>query len=238
VILVLLAAILLRPRFAGQRVLEAQREAGTGPGVLRAPLLPKAPGLSVTEAPVPPPSDEGVLSSSAPPPPPGEKPPADIVTYLKKLREIEERRIALGSDFGPAMEMLREALGMRAAADEETRSQHSQSISGGYDTYYQKWDQLRADFDAIPAPAACQTLALRYRDALYRYSAAITRIWSAFKSRDMSALSAMRPTLQGDINRQLSAADEALDQLCQTYHIHKPFDIRKDSGLDSSLLEF
>ncbi|MCC6441987.1 MAG: zinc ribbon domain-containing protein [Armatimonadetes bacterium] len=228
VLLLLLAAIFLfRPGLMGPRVLESENPAAHG-------------AIGVTQAPAPLPAGEGVLSANTPPPvsPQPQSAPADVVEYLAKLRSIEERRMALGSDFGPALEMLKGAQGMRGLADEGARSEQSGKISEGYDEYYQKWDQLRSDFNALQVPASCQPLHESYREALHRYTAATTRIWSAFKGGDTSALMSMQSTLQSEINRYLDSADGTLEQLCRTYNIRKPFDIHRDSGMDSSILGF
>ena len=172
---------------------------------------------------------------------PGQLPP-DVTAYLKFLKEIEDRRIALSNDTSGATAMLDTAHQMQAnQSDPDQQSQTAPNnvnkISQGFTDYNTKWQTLVGDFRNQSAPPACTGLANQYWLFLTGYAKVISQLQVALLNGDIGAAMGAQGAqgAQKQIDTQALQADDALSQLCARYNAPKPFSIQPD-GASSSLL--
>lgn len=162
--------------------------------------------------------------------------PADILAYLEHIRKIEDQRKNMRTDLSPAFDMLKKAYNIQYDAEDEAREKDKKDISGGIDSYTDKWQKIVSSFNEVKAPAGCDKLASAYGDALGRYSETMIKIQVALDKGDASALYAMYGNAQSDVDTALAKADEALSTTCKSYGIDKNFSIDTDKGVGSLLV--
>ena len=223
------------------------------------PALAAAPPL--TNAPTAPPTPAPPLTS-APTVGPGQLPP-DVAAYLKFLKGIEDRRVALdNTDYSAINEAITQAVNTQNAqnaqkvADEENDGASSPSpqnssnsgsqINQPLGDYEMKWQALISDFRSQSPPEACSLLAKNYYLFISDDSTGVDKLHVGILNKLDSSNRANDSSGPGDLASDLlkthakqdqegAAADDALTQLCARYNAPKPFSI-KPEGASSSLL--
>jgi hypothetical protein len=223
--------------FAGKQAglfTQAQVHTPDGPSVLQADA-PRPEGPSVLQADAPRPEGPSMLQTETLKPPEKNPPPKHVIDWLEHLRKIEMKRRAMRNDFTPALDMLKNALSMKAEIEEEQQVEKQQNISQGYEKYAQNWYQLVNDYQSVQPPPECKKLADTYYVALQNYVQFMLKIQEAMHKQDISALMNMRGSAQGNVDQQLVQSDVELAIVCRQYDIRKYFDIEADSDMKSML---
>jgi hypothetical protein len=255
-ILIILAALILRSIFSDKSVTQAEN-------------VPAPPAQSVTNAP-PPAVTAGPSVTNAPPPqapppappiqtPPEKKVPKEVVDYLNFLQQVERTRQALLKDTMRAvglaagqaqadslMDMLNMAFDDNAPSTQQPK--RASGVEKELSTHMQNWNQLVRYFDSVPAPQQCSALAGNYRAVLTTETSRINAIcttvggtnWSDMDSikKSLSQLEAMKtdPNLQGGIDKAVETADTSLGDICTFYGITKPFEVKKEGDAGGSII--
>lgn len=170
---------------------------------------------------------QGVKSPSPQPPPP------EVVDWLEHLRRIEMKRRQMRNDFSPALDMLKTALSMKTELEEEQVQSKQEQLQQGYEKYAQNWYGLLREYRSQPAPPACKVLADTYDVALQNYIQVMLQIQEAIQKEDISGLTKMRGTAQGNVDQQLVQSDVELGKVCYQFKIRKEFSIQPDTSLDT-----
>lgn len=197
------------------------------------------------------------LTTSAGTPGPAPLDPADVIDYLKFLKEIERQRITLvKSNEGQikALVPMTEAGNLGAMMKDNeadisrAQNQTYSNIQNKISEMSNQWLALSSRFQQRRPPQSCQQLANYYYDALGKTSAAIISVANAFSqamqglsSGDMSKVSGIVEKLQGmdgsgegspsqAVDQSCEKADSELAAVCDKFRIHKDFDIRADGG--------
>jgi len=217
----------------GPSVLQAGTPQTEGPSVLQADA-PKPAGPSILQADAPKPGPS-VLQADAPKIEPGTPVSPRVIDWLEHLKRIEMRRRAMRNDFTPALEMLKNALSLKAEIEEDQQIEKQQNISEGYKKYAQNWYQLVQDYQSVPPPTECKKLADTYDAALLNYVQFMLQIQESMHKQDISALMNMRGSAQGNVDQQLIQSDVELSIVCRQYEVRKDFSIEADSDMKSML---
>jgi len=177
-------------------------------------------------------------------PPPPE--PADVVDYLKFLKDVERQRVAL------VKQQTAGALGMSASLpgsnllaemqqkEEDIQRSHEQT----YEHFQAKimewqgqWNILSQHFLSKPPPQSCQQLRDKYYDMLGKTAGAmvslansLSQAFSGNAEKALESLSSMRGTASQSIDDACAAADEELASVCGKFRLRKDFDIKPDGG--------
>jgi hypothetical protein len=197
------------------------------------------------------------LTTSAGTPGPAPLDPADVIDYLKFLKEIERQRITLvKSNEGTLKTLVPMTEGgnimaqMQGNEADISRAQNQtySNIQSKISDMSNQWLELSTRFQQRRPPQSCQQLANYYYDALGKTSAAIISVANAFSqamqglsSGDMSKVSGIVEKLQGmdgsgtgspsqSVDSACDKADSELASVCDKFRIHKDFDIRSDGG--------
>lgn len=213
---------------------QAQVRTPEGPSVLQADA-PRPEGPSVLQADAPRPEGPSMLQADAPKP--QEKPPAPkhVIDWLEHLKRIEMKRRAMRNDFTPALDMLKNALSLKAEIEEEQQVEKQQNISQGYEKYAQNWYQLVSEYQSVQPPPECKKLADTYYVALQNYVQFMLKIQESMHKQDIGALMNMRGSAQGNIDQQLVQSDVELAIVCRQLDVRKDFSIEADSDMKSML---
>ncbi|MDW8105350.1 MAG: hypothetical protein RMK92_10105 [Armatimonadota bacterium] len=202
------------------------------------------PGGNVLLAPAPQLPDTNMLRAEAEAPPqPQEqpqRPPDDIIDYLKHLQRIETQRQAMQRDLTPALNAFVNAVAMRATIDEQEFQQRMSAVQQTPQDYSQRWSQLSQLFEAKQPPPACQPLHESYRKMLASTIAYMTKIYLALQQAQtdpntaLQVLSQMQGTASTDVDTQILQANIELQQLLDKYDLRRyfpGFTISGDAGL-------
>jgi hypothetical protein len=197
------------------------------------------------------------LTTSAGTPGPTPLDPAEVIDYLKFLKDIERSRIVLVkqnegqikalipmTEAGNLMAQMKDNEGDISKAQNDTYNNMQKKISD----ISSQWLELSNRFQARRPPQSCQQLANYYYDALGKTSSAIVSVANAFSqamqgmsSGDTSKVSDIVTKLQGmdgsgmgspskAVDDACGKADSELGAVCDKFRIHKDFDIRPDGG--------
>lgn len=200
------------------------------PSVLEA-QPPKIEAPSMLQA-QPPKVDAPSVVAAEPP----KAPPKHIVDWLEHLRRIEARRQRMERNVAPVMGMLVQAMAARAAAAsgiaqgdlekaEADYEREREKLRQGYQQRQREWAQLLRDFQAVPPPPECKTLADTYYAALSHYITTITQIEQDLIEGDLGGLTGLLGSVQSELDAKLARADEELTRVCEHYSIPKSFAI-------------
>lgn len=225
VALILALAVARKP---GQQVVRTEvPPVKPGPPVTQAPVNPMTPGPAVTQAKTPPPMQ---LPKKPPAPP-------EVVDYLKFVRAVEERRVAMRDAqaeyllkkyvSGGLSKILTDMIGQLASPEEPT-PQTDQPMED-LKTVAAAWENLLRAFDSRESPPQCRDLAGTYRTALGQYCNAMAKLFAAAARGDIGAVSQLS-SQQDEIDKNLIAANEELGKVCDEYGIKREFNITPDKG--------
>ena len=180
---------------------------------------------------------------------PGEAAPqaTDVEDYLRFLKDVEKRKMALIKDFTTralmqsATEKQQE---VDAASSDDASKQFIPKINKGNEDFAPKWDQLLVQkyFLTKTPPQSCRDLQQKYYDHLGKIESMFTQLHNALEQassdpgKALSALTDMQGTASSEADASARSADDALADVCDKYRIRKDFDIKTDSGSSSSLL--
>jgi hypothetical protein len=178
---------------------------------------------------------------------PGETaPPAtDVEDYLRFLRDVENRKMALIKDFTTRalMQTATEKQQEVDAASSDDASKHFiPNINKGNEDFAPKWDQLAKYFLTKTPPQSCHDLQQKYYDHLGKIESMFTQLHNALEQastdpgKALAALTDMQGKASSEADESARLADDALADVCDKYRIRKDFDIKTDSGSSSSLL--
>ena len=219
-----------------------------GPQVVRSDITPVKPGPPVTQAPVNPVNPgPAVTQAQTPPPlrvPRKAPPPPEVVEYLKFVKQIEERRVAMRDAqaeyllkkyvSGNLGKLLADMIGALAEPEGEPEQAIQQAPMQDLKIVASAWENLIRMFDTKQSPPQCRDLAGTYRTALAQYSNAMARLFAAAVQGDIGAAKRVND-IQGDLDKQLSASEQELGRICNEYGIEKDFAITPDQGGGSVL---
>ena len=164
------------------------------------------------------------------------KPPQEIVDYIAHVKSIEDRRLKMKNDMGPALDMLKAATEMKYDFNEETHTKKEEGIKTGLEDYTKKWQDIVTSFNSVPPPPGCEKLANAYAIALGKYSGAMISIQQAFYEQDLGTLMSMQGAVQVDVDNALVQSDQELAAVLKKYNIPKRFSIVPDKQGDSLLI--
>ena len=225
-IIALIAALLFR-RPGPQVIRSETAPIKVGAPVTQAPVSPVNPGQSVTRAETPPPMQ---LPKKTPPPP-------EVVEYLKFVKAIEERRVAMRDAqaeyllkkyvSGNIGKLLADMIGQLAEPEEPT--EQLKEPMEDLKAVASSWENLVRTFDSREAPSQCRNLAGTYRTALAQYSNTMARLFTAAIQGDISAAQHVS-AIQDDLDKLLAASEQELGRVCGEYGIEKDFNITPDRG--------
>ncbi len=189
-------------------------------------------------------------SSQAPPDlaqKPLEGPPnaADVEDYLRFLKDVERRKMALIKDFTTralmqsATEKQQE---VDAASSDDASKKFLPNINKGNEDFAPKWDELAKYFLTKTPPQSCREQQQKYYDHLGKIESMFAQLHNALEQastdpgKALSALTGMQGTASAEADDSARSADDALADVCDKYRIRKDFDIKTDSGSSSGLL--
>ena len=212
-----------------------------GPQVIRSEIAPVKPGPAVTGAPVGPVNPgPGVTQTQTPPRiqlPNKPPPPPEVVEYLKFVKGVEERRIAMRDAqaeyllkkyvSGNIGKLLADMIGQ--LAEPEGQVEESQGAMEDLKAVAAAWENLIRLFDSRQSPPQCRVLAGAYRTALAQYCNAMAKLFAAAVQGDIAAAQRVS-SVQDDLDKYLSASEQELGRVCKEYGIEKDFAITPDKG--------
>ena len=200
-----------------------------------------------------------VLQKTGEPPPPvladhaqaAKKMPADILRWLEHLERIERKRgilaqqglasfmvMAQSAQFGTDLSGLQ---GL-ASGDPEANMPETSADKLGRSSADTKveWAKLHTEFDSLPPPQECQTIADTYTHALEETGSMITDVMDALETSKDDPQKALQ-TLYGMKNQSTvidqygNETDKKVGTICNKYDTRKWFSISSDFG-NSSIL--
>lgn len=192
--------------------------------VVNVPGMPSAPQPSVLDTDVEkPPLD---LKKDEKP-----EPPAEVIAYLEHLKKVEKARQditakELNDLVAMAPELIAKAYPLDGNFDE---SQAPKELSKQVSRYTQEWQQIAQYFVSVRPPDACADLAGKYYDALRDFVGFMGRFQESISKQDLAGLQQMKKD-HVSVDQKLSAADNALAQVCNRFGIEKSFRIQSDTG--------
>ncbi|MGC8668943.1 MAG: zinc ribbon domain-containing protein [Chthonomonadales bacterium] len=247
VALAAILALLLAAAIAGYRALNPTNRLGsatppgqllekTGSAGMGGPLLDRS-GRVAQGGPV------TGQTATAPPPP-----PADVVDYLKFLKDVEKRRLLLERQ--QIAELLKQSANLTypgATADWTTNEPERQAqrtyseFQASLAQWSGQWQALSRYFLSKQPPQSCTTLRDKYYDLLGKTAGSLASVGNSFNkamSGDpgaaLDALTRQQGSGMGTPSREVrdacSAADDELDRVCREFGIPKDFSIQDDTG--------
>jgi len=237
-----LGAFLLKGMLAQQPAKSGSGQLVQAPGAPGPGMLVQAPG-ETHAAPVQAPADANPNKTIQQPAPVVNT--AEIDDYLKFVRGIEERKMALTKqELSAALVSSAGQLGKQADAanDDEKSKQYLPGVAKESAGIEGEWDNLSRTFAARQPPQSCIGL----RDAYYAYLGKVQGMFVKYHSalaeaqsdpsKAISALTAMQGTASAEADAAARAADDALYDICKKYNLRKEFEIKTDpSGSTGSL---
>lgn len=181
---------------------------------------------------------------------PAEMPP-DVLRWLQHLERIEKHRGTLArAGLANLMVMAQTAQygldleGLKALAtgdpDIPEPATSADKVAESSAKTKEEWRALRADFDSLPPPAECQTIADSYGHALDETGGMIGDVLDAVAlskedtQKALQSLYAMQNTSKS-IDEYGNAADGKVADICNKYSKRKWFSISSDFGNTSIL---
>lgn len=183
-------------------------------------------------------------------------PPADVVDYLAFLRQIEASKKKLIHDETADLAALKDTLPIEnikklldnvdMGGDGPAVDPAKKSISKTAKTataVADDWNQLAIAFNQRTPPESCRQLHDAYYDHLGKVQAGILNVYSvldkAFSGDPNKTTDAYHDAMSmqgssGDVDVAMRKADDALAEVCKTFHLTKDFDISE--GSSSSLV--
>lgn len=249
-LVIIVAALILKMAFSGgPSATNADPNAVAGPSVTNSPTVPPG-GPSVTNAPaVTPPSGPALPNGPGKP-----APPQDVVDYLEFVKQIEASRQALLKDTSRALSMTStsQAKGLESMIgwvmdDQEAAADPLADLKKELGTHVQNWQTLVQHFDSRRAPAACAEFAGAYREGLTSEVTTMYRISTIINGINLTNLESMQqsleqlqqmkgdPNLQGNIDRAVGNADTKLAELSARVGMEKPFEVKKETSVSTSI---
>lgn len=166
---------------------------------------------------------------------PTEGPPADVIDYLAFLKRVEaSKQELIRKQIGSALGMMAQAKSLSGSIDEDHYNNTFGDIGKGLNYSAEDWNQLTQTFQQRTPPASCQELHDRYYDHLGKIQAMIVSINDALAkvqsdpSGALNALTSMQGKASADADSAIMAADDALADVCNKFHLRKDFDIKGD----------
>lgn len=170
-------------------------------------------------------------------------PPTDVIDYLAFLKRIEASKQALiRKQTGDALLLMAQMKGLSASIEGEDYNNTVNNFNRGMSYNADEWNQLTAALQQRTPPESCQDLHNKYYDQLGKIQAMIVAVNDAVSkiqsdpSSALHALTDMQGRASADADAAIMAADMALSEVCDRFHLRKDFDIKTDSGSASSLL--
>jgi len=171
--------------------------------------------------------------------------PAEVRRWLEHLERIEKRKNDLSMRqlsqmavlmkqmqlTGPAMGILNELEG-----EESGDLGPSSTAKTSFDSLRPEWNQLIADFRALPPPDECRPIADDYFRAISEIpgmNSDLASVLAGVEADPAKALeSAMRlqNTSANVIDKNLGSADSRVGDICRKYETRKWFEIKTDVG--------
>ncbi len=198
------------------------------------------PGLLQAPAAAPPPAP--LMQAQTPAPEKQEEPlPADIIDYLKRLREIELKRQQMQGDTTAALLMFVQAMALKTTLDEDKMRERSESLRMGAQAYAATWANLANAFEQLQPPAACATLHANYRRMMSSTVAYLTQIHMAMQQAGddpgsaLQTLMNVRSNASNTIEESIASANLELQQVIDKYKLRNYFPtfvISGDRGTD------
>jgi hypothetical protein len=247
-LLIIIAALIMKLAFSGGKsATNADPNVVAGPSVTNSPTIPPD-GPSVTNAPA-------VTSPSGPslPNSPGKPaPPQDVIDYLEFVKQIEASRQALLKDTSRALSMNTQAKGLEnmigwVMDDQDAAADPLADVKKELGTHVQNWQGLIQQFNSRRPPAACAEFAGAYFEGLTSEVTTMSRISMVINSINLSSVDSMQqalsqlqqmkgdPNLQGNIDKSVGNADAKLTELSARIGIEKPFEVRKETAISTSI---
>lgn len=176
-------------------------------------------------------------------PPP--RPPAEVVNYLRFLKEIETRRVMLAKQhIGVSLQQLVEIMGgnIQAMMDEHPEIRHRQINANFHRALMQmsrEWQALNRLFRSRHAPQPCRVLQARYFDVLRNCTGAVGilahSVGQALSSNPMALLGSL-PSMGGSglasasraVTEACQAANAELAAVCKRFQLSKDFEIQDE----------
>ena len=242
ILLLVLAAAL-----AGYRILNPTSRLGAvAPGGQLLEASGRArPGGPILDRSARVPSGGPVTGQTATSPPP---PPADVVDYLKFLKDVEKRRLLLERQ--QIAELLKQSANLTypgATADWTTNEPERQvnriysDFQNSLAQWANQWQELSRYFLSKQPPQSCITLRDKYYDLLGKTAGSIASVGNSFSKAmggdpgaALEALTRQQGSGMGTPSREVhdacSAADDELARVCQQFNIPKDFSIQDDTG--------
>lgn len=175
--------------------------------------------------------------------------PADVRAWLEHLEAIEARRKRLAEDqvaglmvtmaqlqgLGGAEKMLGDLLG-ESDGESQPETTPAQDVAVATEAKRADWDELKADFEAVPPPQECLALRGSYAQALGETGKMILDVFEAMDGaasdpqQAIAALNRLRGTSADRIDAAAGEADRRLGEICDKYETRKWFSVSKDFG--------
>lgn len=186
-------------------------------------------------------TDKDGAASPAPPD------PADVIDYLKFLKEIERQRIATQrSNVSEALKQSSRLTAGNLIAEmsdnpDERHNQDYANFQASLSKIAADWQALSSRFLTKPAPQSCAALRDKYYDLLGKTNAAIGVVLNSMSKAlggdagaALDALTGIEGSGAGSASKSVSeaciAADDELAAVCEKFKLRKDFDIRDDLG--------
>lgn len=163
--------------------------------------------------------------------------PTDILDYLAFLKRIEASKQSLiKKQVGDALMMLTQAKALSAQIEDSDYQRTFGNINKNMNYSAEDWNQLTVAFQQRNPPDSCRDLHDKYYDHLGKIQAMIVAVNDALNkvqsdpSGAIGALTQMQGKSSQDADAAILAADDALADVCNKYHLKKDFDIKGDAG--------
>lgn len=200
------------------------------------------PNAGLLQAPAAAPPPAPLMQAQTPAPEAQEDPlPADIIDYLKRLREIELKRQQMQGDTTAALLMFVQAVALKTTLDEDKMRERSESLRMGAQAYAATWANLANAFEQLQPPAACTTLHANYRRMMSSTVAFMTQIHLAMHQAGddpgsaIQTLMNVRSNASNTIEESIASANLELQQVIDKHKLRQYFPtfvISGDRGTD------
>jgi hypothetical protein len=165
--------------------------------------------------------------------------PDDVRKWLEHLKRIDRLREGYNTTY--AMTLLGKVGSLRrgtfmdeetAAIDDAKRKASAEGFTGDIDSFFAK---LTQDFQSLPPPAECASIAGQYSSVLLETRGMLGQIDAAITNLDIHALESMQGTTYARLDTRADETNTLIDDICEKYQEPNKYQVFVDKGNSLSL---
>jgi hypothetical protein len=165
--------------------------------------------------------------------------PDDVRKWLEHLKRIDKIREAYNSSY--AMTLIGKVGSLRpgtfleedsAAIDEAQRKAAAGGLTADVDSFFAK---LTNDFQSLPPPTECSSIAAQYASVLLETRGMLGQIDQAITNLDIHSLETLQGTTFARLDTRAQEANTLIDDICKKYQEPNKYEVFVDRGNSLSL---